>query len=534
MDLTIEKLLNLSAYKQARVVGGGEGLENIVTGVTIMEDLTIKEWLKGRELLVTSLLPVKNLNDSEMINFFDTLLDKNLSGVIVKIGKHINKIPQKLIEWGDKHSIPIIEIPRHVLYTDVMYPTMSEILEKQVNQLSYFKTIHEKFRDMSIKDYPVKKVIEILSRIIGNPVEIYDRNYNLILSTFRDINRIKLNKDDGNIVLKKNEYKYLKTKIEDKTFNQVVIEISSIDDTKAYLSVIELNKKVTEMEFLAVENACTNIALSMTKDIAIKEVEDRFMNDIVNDILFRNPKLNQTILKRANISGIDLFGKYSIAVLNIQTSIDNIKYDFKNRLLKLVKKYDGVYSLRDEDIIIFIREKEDINHKTIIKRFKEDIYELNNFLIENSYELNFIAGIGRMVAGYEEFIDSYQQAMDAINVGKSLDNGDVIFDYDELGAFKLISDISKINDVKKYIPLNLMALIDIDKTKNSELLKTLETYIKNKNHIKNTSKELFIHPKTVSYRLEQIKELVGIDLEDTNQLFEIQIGLKILSFLKDK
>lgn len=534
MNITIKDLLSLKAYKEAKVLGGEGGLDNIVLGITIMEDTTISEWLKGGEIIITSLIPVKGLSRDERISFFEGLLNKKLSGLIIKTGKYIEKVPLKLIEWGEENSIPIIEIPRHVLYTDIMYPTMSEILEKQVFQLEYFRKIHEKFREMAIKDCSIGQVIEVLSDIIGNPVEIYDKNHNLILSTFRDPIDIILKVEDRENLINKNLYKYSKINIESTELNQIITKISAIEDTSLYLSVIELNKEITELDFLAIENACTNVALNMTKNIAVKEVEERFMNDIVNNILFRKPELSDTLLKKANISGIDLFGNYFISVLNMKVDIDDIKYNLKKKLGRLVKKYQGLYSLRDDNIIIFIKEKKDIDNSKLLKEFKIDLNNLNLFILSICKDNGFIAGIGRKAKGYENFIKSYQQALDAINIGRELNKDNIIFDYEELGSFKLISDIAKSKDIKTYIPTSVLSLMEIDKEKNSELLKTLEAYIKNNNHIKNTSKELFIHPKTVSYRLEQIKSLTATDLEDSDQLFEIQIGIKILNFLESK
>ncbi len=534
MNITVKDLLSLKAYREAKVVGGAAGLGNRVLGITIMEDTTIGEWLKGGEIIITSLIPIKGLSSHERMSFFEGLLNDKLSGVIVKTGKYIDKVPVKLIEWGEENSIPIIEIPRHILYTDIMYPTMSEILEKQVFQLEYFRKIHEKFREMAIKDCSIEKVIEVLSEIIGNPVEIYDKNHNLILSTFRDPIDIILKVGDRENLINKEFYKYSKIKIDNNEINQIITKISSIDDTNLYLSVIELNKEVTELDFLAIENACTNVALNMTKNIAVKEVEERFMNDIVNNILFRKPELNDTLLKKANISGIDLFGRYFISVLNMKVDIDDIKYNLKKKLGRLVKKYQGVYSLRDDNIIIFVKEKNGIDSNKILKEFKKDLNNLNLFILNICENDGFVAGIGRKTKGYENFINSYQQAIDAINIGRELNKENTIFDYEELGSFKLISDIAKSKDINTYIPASVLSLMEIDKEKNSELLKTLEAYIKNNNHIKNTSKELFIHPKTVSYRLEQIKSLTDTDLEDSDELFEIQIGIKILNFLESK
>lgn len=174
MKLTVEKLLSLEAYKEAKIVGGNDGLGNEVSGITIMEDTTINEWLRDGETLLTSLLPLRDYQHDEIINFFNTLTSKKISAIIVKMGKVVNEIPSGLIEWGNNKSIPIIQVPRHVFYTDLMYPAMAEVIESKVNKLTYYKSVHEKFRDMAIRSYPMEMVIETLAEERGQNMKNKD------------------------------------------------------------------------------------------------------------------------------------------------------------------------------------------------------------------------------------------------------------------------------------------------------------------------------------------------------------------------
>lgn len=534
MKLTVEKLLSLEAYKDAKLVGGISGLKNEVSGITIMEDITINEWLRGGETVLTSLLPFKDYDDDKIANFFDTLIHKNISAIIVKLGKAVNEVPEGLIEWGDKRSVAIIQIPRYVFYTDLMYPAMAEVMESQVNKLAYFKAIHEKFREMAIKNYPLKIVVETLAEIIGNPVEIYDKNYNLMISTLKDPiritqdHRLKYKKLDKGVMYTERTIGY-----EDKRIRQIMFEISALENTKSYLAIIEINKEVDDLDLLAIENACTNIALIMARNIAIKEVEERFMNDIINDLIFSSPKLSNSLLERANIAGIDLFASYFIVVLSLKCSLDAIKNSIKKPLGSLVKKYKGAYSLKNEQVIIFIsREGKGKTKQEIIVDIKNEVKKLSRELEKKHSKICFNAGISNEIKGFENIRKGYDEAMDAIAIGQDLYDKDDILSYDELGIFKIIRDISVNSDVSKYIPKSIAKLLEIDSSRNKELLKTLETYIKTNQHIRLTANELFIHPKTVSYRLDQIKELTGIDFEDGDKLLEIQFAIKILRFLE--
>ncbi|MFC7557950.1 helix-turn-helix domain-containing protein [Paenibacillus farraposensis] len=48
-----------------------------------------------------------------------------------------------------------------------------------------------------------------------------------------------------------------------------------------------------------------------------------------------------------------------------------------------------------------------------------------------------------------------------------------------------------------------------------------------------TAEELYVHYKTVTYRIERIKEITGIDLEDPDEVLSVQVGLKILVLIGD-
>ena len=533
MNLTVEKLLSLEAYKDAKVVGGTDGLGNEISGITIMEDTTINEWLRGGETILTSLLPLKDFHHNEIVSFLNTLTNKKISAVIVKMGKVMDAIPSGLLEWGNSRSIPIIEVPRHVYYTDLMYPAMAEVIESKVNKLTHFKSIHEKFRDMAIRGCSMKEVIESLSDIIGNPIEIYDRNYNLIMSTLEKPMRSKL---DGHFRRNKlgKDYICVKRNINDSDEKvcQLMIEISALENTKTYLAIIEKNKRVDDMDLVAIENACTNITLKMVMDIAVKEVEERFMNDVINDLIFSTPKLNTSLLERSNIAGIDLYRSCFVVVLNLKQDMKRIKYSLKKHLNALVKTYNGAYSLKSDSVVLFINTDEDMESKEFEEEFKDEIRKISKKLEKEYLKVCFSAGIGSVVEGFENIRNSYEEARDAIDMGEDFYGQDSILSYDELGVFKLIRDISLRDNIGKYIPKSIIKLREMDSSGNKELFKTLEIYMKNNRHIRLTANELFIHPKTVSYRLQQIRDIGGIDFNNSDKLLEIQFALKILKFLE--
>ena len=59
------------------------------------------------------------------------------------------------------------------------------------------------------------------------------------------------------------------------------------------------------------------------------------------------------------------------------------------------------------------------------------------------------------------------------------------------------------------------------------LLQTLEAFLHHGRSPQRIAGPLQIHVNIVKYRLQQIRQITGIDLSDTQQLFELQLALLV-------
>jgi purine catabolism regulator len=70
-------------------------------------------------------------------------------------------------------------------------------------------------------------------------------------------------------------------------------------------------------------------------------------------------------------------------------------------------------------------------------------------------------------------------------------------------------------------------LLEYDRKRKGSLLITLEKFLATKSVIKKSAEELFIHVKTMEYRLKKIEEILGVDLSDSEVCLELNIAIKI-------
>ena len=74
----------------------------------------------------------------------------------------------------------------------------------------------------------------------------------------------------------------------------------------------------------------------------------------------------------------------------------------------------------------------------------------------------------------------------------------------------------------------LLDLVQSDKVQNTEYIKTLRTYLEHNLKTVQSAKDLFIHRCNFQYRLESIRNILDTDLEDADELFYLNLSLRLL------
>ncbi len=123
------------------------------------------------------------------------------------------------------------------------------------------------------------------------------------------------------------------------------------------------------------------------------------------------------------------------------------------------------------------------------------------------------------------------EALDAVSFGYTIQGIEPIITFDELGIYKLLCRYEDREELKRFIHPSLLKLKKYDDETNNQLLETLEMYIMSNQNAVKTAEGLFIHYKTMLYRLNRIKEITDLNLEDRSTMLEIEVGLKILKII---
>jgi sugar diacid utilization regulator len=123
------------------------------------------------------------------------------------------------------------------------------------------------------------------------------------------------------------------------------------------------------------------------------------------------------------------------------------------------------------------------------------------------------------------------EALMAANVAEA--RGLVELSFEETGAYRLLLPAMSEDpaELRGFYDETVAPLVAYDEQYETELVRTLETFLDADGNVAGSAERLFTHRHTVRYRLERVKELSGLDVGSTDGRERLSLGLKAMRVL---
>lgn len=141
--------------------------------------------------------------------------------------------------------------------------------------------------------------------------------------------------------------------------------------------------------------------------------------------------------------------------------------------------------------------------------------------------LNFPARSSYGLSGFHRTLKQGKQAFSEALYAAFLSEDGAFLRYDDLGSYKIVLPLANTVEMSSFSEEILNPLWDYDIINKSNLAETLEVYLKAGGDFKVAAKEMGQHFNTIRYRMEQIKELTGLDYRNPEELEQLSLAIKI-------
>ena len=550
MAYTVRKLLESEQFPKMKLLCGEKGLDLEVKGIRIIEIEDMERYLTGGEILITSFQVYLSCNDREVEQHFEDLVKSDISGFIVKKRKEYDPTGRRLSlleKHCKKYEIPLVEISEDFYYWGIIRHVMMQVFDKDTARLKYFKITHDNFNTFILRNNgssnTASDIIKFLSIMIENPVVLYYGNLNCMVSTNSDNSKLILSDEiqpyKPNIITKFQYMKQMKG-----SCVQYVVKFAILSEVEIYITITEENRELTELDYMAIENAIINLQYGFLSEFAQDEVKKKYQRDLIHNIL--NGSLSSKEMTEA-AAQLGMKESDTYRVVDFHTIKNNVQSKYTKEQLHEVGVIEGELKhllpdaliYRNMDQIVMIQQVDFDQTELEYQKEMEEIEEvIQQSILYRKKDTDFQIGIGKSVEGYQRLKESYYEASQAIKYIEIIrqvtgDKNKSVVHYSNLGFFQIFGEIDDVTELERYIPETLKKLYLYDDEHKGELITTLQMYLRNNQSIKKTAGAMFAHYRTISYRLEKIKQISGINFDNANEVLAVSNGLIIYKMLKE-
>ena len=291
-----------------------------------------------------------------------------------------------------------------------------------------------------------------------------------------------------------------------------------------YLSLVDGQEVLDEFDRLVLNHGAEVCAIELAKNRAIAFAVEQTRGDWVQVWLSRTPADDDHLRARAQQAGFDLSLSY-FAVVFRATTIAGVSLPLEG-LVALVRddmtrrQMVGAVGHYVDSIVALY---------PVNDRLKAVVEEVREQLATRTPGGLVASGISRPATGLAALREAYREAKNALSIAFELGEREQTTFFGELKLFQFLLALKEHNldTLRRFHDETLGALFEHDERKQGELIRTLNGFFEANGNLAKASDELKVHRNTLVYRLERIKDLTGLDLNDAENRLILHLALKI-------
>jgi purine catabolism regulator len=323
---------------------------------------------------------------------------------------------------------------------------------------------------------------------------------------------------------------------------RLIAPILAANQVLGYISVLDHPPHNEELAFMAIEQAALVLALAVAKERELSEVEGRVRGEFLEDLLHGTYGEEAAAQRRARHLGYPLHGHHIVMLVDIddfrgfigsrqvsEDAIQALKREFLRRVTGVVRSSYGraLVQGRSDSVAALLpvgTEPGDYQARghALGLQIRENISDWKpGFTVSVGFSGPAEAPSG-LAAAQREVIS----VMDSLARFKRW--GQVVA-VPELGLTGLLAAVTD-ERLVDYTRRHLGPLVEHDAARKGSLVPTLRAYLETGEQ-QEAAKRLRVHPNTLRYRLDRIREISGVDLEDPETRLNMAVALRVQALL---
>lgn len=519
MNFSVKDVLSLPLMKEATLLTGEKNISARITESIAVIEIPVEDFVRKNEFILTTAIGCGS-NPSLLLSFVNDVYSAGAAALAIAVGRHIQEIPEEIIQFAVEKKFPLIELPWEIRFSDIIKTVLSEIHQWQKDELEKTDQIQRQLLQIFLDNKTVYDALDFLGEAFAAHVFIIMEDSEFIISSAPER-------------LAGSTHGYFEKSAPAVLYNEkgsfVQLAPIQLPNWEKGMFVLEPESPAsTPVSWTILNQAVSTLNLWLQKEQSKLDNAHKEKAEVVQLLIKNEPSSKSTLEKLAGPLEIDI----SLPYVCMIGHPENNKFDRMPNLIRKLENLSYTCAARLETKIIcsFFRDKLII----FLKAPKEEANRLaHQYLNELEQEINamenqvFSWGIGENHAGSFTFHLSYKDALIALEIGRNHNGPGTRSTYANTGVFRMLSVLARDSNATEMMNKTIGAIAAYDKERGLDLLHTLSSYLQNQGNVSQTSRTLSLHRQSLLYRLNKIEALTGRSLSNPDDLFLLQLCLKL-------
>jgi purine catabolism regulator len=536
--ITVEEAIRLALPPGTEVVAGQNGLSREVTWATRLRPTPPAfGHLEGGELV---LLPERVL---QLLDDRLTLEDvtRHLVSFNVSAIAHLGQVTPGAKAVADEANIPLLVLPAGIDLGRLESDASQLIMERRREAQRQGQEVGRRLMELAIAGEPLPAMVRTLAEMAGRPVVLESRDGRML--AFQPAPGDPMTAEDVEQGLTRTRAAVLawyrsvvggaspadppnESYLLDEKHARVVAPIIGRDGLLGGLSLIVPAPRGQSVDGILASRGAAACAVVLAREQAAATARREIELNVLDEILDGALRSEVTLLQQAKRLGHDLAQPHVAIIARIdQTSVARARDDRWALLEETLGRRGAriLWRLRNNNAEIIWPVATAAAAEDAANELHEEITQALPGL--GSQGLAVSISVGRVQQGLAGIRVSYQEAKQALSLGRRLHGPGRVTRFDELGVYRVIFAAEGLKELEEFHQENLSSLLAYDREHGGELLRTLEAFFQACCSPKEAAAILNVHRNTILYRLERIRDITALDLDDADVRLRLHLAL---------
>lgn len=541
MGIAVKTLLEQEFFKDFNVVAGEKGVHREVQGIAIMDAPDAYRWTKGKELVITSGYSILMDPDSLKKAFEEGLMQLT-SGMMIKRGRYLAKIPDDIVELFDKYEIPLISMPFEIAYMEVMQQVNTIVMNRTIRRFQIQKNGAFSLGSITYKVQKIKKILQAVEAEMNFPAFLYDigeKEGYYSSANFKRISEIYgLSESDyWNPEFPHSRYTlcdYIQmTRIrlsnegeeDGPRVSWVVMPISVGGVAQAYFVVMESREFLDYYDEYSIRIAYLLLQAIYEQIVIAQSIGNIGFENLVLLAMHSQREDEGRLLYQAGQQGISMNTRYVCVLfeqVNTEVSARNNRDNYVSVFQNSDLSKNAKLAFLDENIGVILAEMEEpLKYKN--EEVERMLLCFEKKIREKCPEMCLEFAVLREGKRLSELKLAVGKCEKIMRMGRKLYPTKKVWDYDLVGPFTWLQIPEDELDRLLFTYKNLMK-----DEKNIDLLRTLKIYLENNMNFSVTAEKMYVHINTIRKRIDKLNTMLEIDWDSYMSRLKAEILLQFL------